>query len=206
MAKVTWLLLVTGLSAGLAGCSTGPSPRPSYSSTPAKLGNQARADFDTQNAEALALLQSRDYVAASEQLQQLVNQYPQQSAPLTNLGIALAHLGRRDEAITQLRRAAQADRKNAVAWNWLGQQLRRAGDISGAESAYKAALLAQPDDAASHKNLAILYDVNLNQPGSALEHYRRYQALTGSESLIVEAWARAAQDRLDQTAMLEQKQ
>ncbi len=206
MVKANWLLLISGISTGIAGCSSGPTPRASYGGPPDRLTSHALEDYSTQNAAALALLQSRDYGAACEQLQQLVDQYPLQATPLTNLAIALAHLGRRDEAITHLRRATQADRKNAVAWNWLGQQLRLAGDLNGAESAYRSALLAQPNDAATHKNLAILYDVNLDQPELALEHYRRYQALTDGESLIVEAWARAAQDRLKQTAMLEQAQ
>ncbi len=202
MAPVRWIFLASLLSA----CSVGPAPRPSISDSPARLDTQSRADFEQQSTEARALMQTRDYAAATKLLQQLTRQYPQRSGPWTNLGISLAHLGQRENAITALRRATQSQRSNAVAWNWLGQQLRREGDIRGAEQAYLSALQARPDDASTHRNLAILYDVNFDRPTAALEHYRRYQELTGGESLIVEAWARATQDRLKQTAMAEDLQ
>ncbi len=199
MAPAKWIFLASLLSA----CSVGPAPRPSISDSAPRLNTQSRADFEQQSANARALMQARDYAAAAEQLQQLTRLYPQRSGPWTNLGISLAHLGQRENAITALRRATQSQRSNAVAWNWLGQQLRLAGDLSGAEQAYLSALQADPDDAGTHRNLAILYDVNFDRPTAALEHYRRYQELTGGESLIVEAWARATQDRLKHTAMAE---
>ena len=77
-----------------------------------------------------------------------------------------------------------------MAWNWLGSLYRENGDYRRAEQAYRQALGVQPDYAAAHLNIGILYDVYLKRPQDALLQYREYLRSAGKEDLLVSAWIR----------------
>jgi len=66
--------------------------------------------------------------------------------------------------------------------------LRHAGEFPAAEQAYLAALTADADHPATHRNLGILYDLYLGVPGRALHHYVRFQTLTGGSERNVGGW------------------
>ncbi|MGB1557168.1 MAG: hypothetical protein ACPHCJ_05235 [Oceanococcaceae bacterium] len=180
----------------LQACATAPSARPL---------EPARAPADAQEAkgptrlytETLAAWQSGDLAAAEEGLRAQVQSHPYDSGPATNLGILLAKSGRSAEALVQFERAVQNNRRNGVAWNWLGSLRRAAGDAEAAERAYLSALAHAPDKVATHRNLAILYDLDLNRPLDAARHYRLYQQLSGDENRIVQAWILEAEARAE---------
>lgn len=65
---------------------------------------------------------------------------------------------------------------------------RVAGDFAGARKKYEKALALADDDAITHRNIGILFELYLGKPEQALEHYRRYQAITGGVDRSVAGW------------------
>ena len=204
------LLLVTTAALTLAACAApGPAkrggssyPAAASSGTAPASGSSAEAaaakgDPDRRFQEALALMKAGRIEEAQTAFLALSRDYPQFSGPLTDLGILYAQSRQRELAVESLGRAVALNPNNEVAHNWLGTLYREGGDFARAERAYRAAIAARPDYAQAHLNLAILYDVALHQPEKAMAEYRTYQRLSGDDSLIVEAWIRELQTRID---------
>src|SRR5213593_2432066 len=91
------------------------------------------------------------------------------------VGQALLAMGRAPEAAEALRQAIAHDSIRADAHNALGLALVAAGDVAGAEAAFRAALSARPDFAAAISNLCDLlgHDGRTEQAGHELEGMRK---------------------------------
>jgi len=88
-----------------------------------------------------------------------------------NLGLALDHEGRVEEAIAQFQKALEINANSAEAHHNLGAALFRKGKVDEAIVHYQEALRIKPDDAKAHYNLGIA----LGQQGrvdEAITHYR----------------------------------
>jgi tetratricopeptide (TPR) repeat protein len=175
---------------------------PAATTSPAALPapSAPKGDPDRRFQEALALMKARRHVEAQAAFLALTADFPDFSGPLTDLGILYAHGGQNELAVASLTRAVQANPGNAVAHNWLGTLHREGGDFLRAEQAYRRAIAARSDYAPAHLNLAILYDVALHRPRDALAAYREYQRRLGKEDLIVAAWIRDLEARLQPAA------
>lgn len=194
----------------LAACaSSGPSKpsRPSALSAPAaptpsadraaEIAREvAKGDPDQRFQEALGMMKARQFDAAQAAFIALSRDYPTFSGPFTDLGILYAQGRQRELAVASLTRAVAANPENEVAHNWLGTLLRENGDFLRAEQSYRRAIAVRSSYAQAHLNLAILYDVALHRPRDALSSYRDYQRITGAQDLIVAAWIREIESRL----------
>lgn len=191
-------LLILSLLVG--GCAT---PGPSRTSKPLTPSDAAvsvaapQADLHSRYSAALELMAARQYEAAQQAMEQLANAYPQHSGPLTNLGILLARAGDETTAIKHLTEAVRANPNNAVAHNWLGTLMRAQGRPTEAKTHYQKALKARPNYAEAQFNLALLYDLVLDEPANALAAYKNYQAIAGEPRLVVTAWIRALESALE---------
>lgn len=196
------LILCAGLL--VVGCSArAPKPDTSTATTPATPPPTATApnkgDPDQRFKEALKLMKDKQPKEAYDAFLKLAKDFPEFSGPLTDLAILQANAKQRAPAIINFQKAAKANPQNFVALNWLGTLQRDAGDFAAAEAAYRAAIAANADYAPAHLNLAILYDLSLKRPADALDEYRAYQRIAGSDRLIVSAWIRELEERLPQT-------
>ena len=78
---------------------------------------------------------------------------PKDTSAVYNLqGFALASLGKDQMATQAFKKAAEADDKNAAAWNNLGTRYLRAGDVNTAASCFQYALELKPGFAKAHLN------------------------------------------------------
>jgi tetratricopeptide (TPR) repeat protein len=66
----------------------------------------------------------------------------------------LAHLGRVDEAIAAWQTAVDLDAKQSVGWRNLGLAAASRNDLSSAETLYRRAIDARPEDQTLHRDLA----------------------------------------------------
>ncbi|MBI3222554.1 MAG: tetratricopeptide repeat protein, partial [Nitrosomonadales bacterium] len=89
-----------------------------------------------------------------------------------NLGNALKHLGRLDEAAASYRRALQLNPGFAAAHNNLGATLKDMGRFEEAAASYRRAVELQPDSADAHNNLGTALK-ELNRLDEAVASYRR---------------------------------
>lgn len=196
------LILCAGLLA--AGCSS-RAPKPDKSASTAApppaptVTAPNKGDPDQRFKEALKLMKDKQPKEAYDAFLKLAKDFPEFSGPLTDLAILQANAKQRAPAIINFQKAAKANPQNYVALNWLGALQREAGDFAAAEAAYRAAIAANADYAPAHLNLAILYDVSMKRPADALDEYRAYQRIAGSDRLIVTAWIRDLEERLQPT-------
>jgi len=147
--------------------------------------------------QALAHMQAGRDKEAELALLALTKRAPDLSGPYANLGIVYRRSGRTKEAIEALKRAIQANPRRAVYYNELGIIYRQEGMFDAARQQYDKALDVDPDYALAQLNIAILYDLYLQEPKRALPHYQRYQSLLPAEDKAVKNWIIELQRRIN---------
>jgi Flp pilus assembly protein TadD len=138
--------------------------------------------------EAKAALQAGDPGKAITILRKLAVEHPELPGPQINLGILMLQEEDLQGAEEVFRALLMLQPANPVANQQLGLILRQQGRFSESESAYLAALEGDPDYPLAHRNLGILYDLYLQQPAEALQHYQQYQALNTTPDKEVAKW------------------
>jgi Flp pilus assembly protein TadD len=187
------------LLAGCAAQSTAPAPgaatrapaQPVPAETPAA---PAPADAGVPRAAqvhyraALELMQRELFDEAAQSFEAMTRTYPDLSGPYLNLGIIHTRQGRTAEAEGVLRVAAERDPRNPLAWNLLGLAYREAGRFADARAAYEQALAIDSGYGDARFNLAVLYDLYLQQPEQALINYELYRRAGGEGDAMLERW------------------
>jgi tetratricopeptide (TPR) repeat protein len=178
--KLAGVLLVALLLNG--GCAT--TPDRSASRAPGAVSPALQSQY----GQALAAMKTGQWQAAIRKLEAITRQNDRLSGPYLNLGIAYANSGDTGKATAALQKSIARNPANPLAYNQLGILYRRAGRFKEARQMYEHALQADPACADAHWNLGILDDIYLQQPGQALQHYERYQQLTGSDDPHLRLW------------------
>lgn len=165
----------------LGGCE---SAAPLVATPPPKVSPELQTNYQY----ALSLMKSGQDRQAQAALERIARQEPRLAGPHVNLGILHMRAGRWEKAEAALQKAIELNPANAAAWNHLGIVLRHAGKFEEALAAYQKALSIRDDYAIAHLNIGILYDIYFQKLDEALEHYRRYQSLTGESDTQVAKW------------------
>ncbi len=133
---------------------------------------EVRAQFDG----ALALLKQGQYQGGIDLLVQVTAAAPDLIAAHIDLGIAYGQVNDLARAEQSLERALSLNPRHPVAHNELGIVYRKTGRFERARDSYERALELHPEFHYARRNLAILCDVYLADPGCALTHYTLYAA------------------------------
>jgi Flp pilus assembly protein TadD len=188
------------LLAACASSGTRPAaPAPSSSSSEAAAGaaQPVQGDPEQRFQSALQLMKDKKPQDAKDAFTKLAQDFPQYSGPLNDLGVLQAQGKQSSQAIASFEHAASVSAQNDFAWGWLGILYRENGDYARAEQAYLKAIALKPENAVTHLNLGILYDVYLKRPQDALAQYKDYQRITGKDGRpVVAAWINELQDSL----------
>jgi tetratricopeptide (TPR) repeat protein len=121
---------------------------------------------------------------------------PLLAAPAYNLGLLAMRRGQWQQALDQLEAARARAGRDAGVQDAFGITYRNLGRFRDAEAAYRASLEAEPDRAASHRNIGVLLDLYLQQAAEALPHFERYMALTGAPDKQVSGWIAELKQRV----------
>ena len=151
-------------------------------------------EIESTYRQSIELMQKKQWKQAEAALASFTEQYPQHAGPWLNLGIARMNLGEDEAAESAFRTAIDKNRENPVAYNKLGILYRHSGQLDKALDMYERALKASPDYPDTHWNIGILYDVYLSNAELALQHYIRYQQLTGSDDPKLQGWISTLQE------------
>lgn len=190
------VLLICALASGCATSPDGQRPvAPSRKATPAE--QPVKPALQQAYNQALAHIQAGRNKEAEQALLTLTKLAPELSGPYANLGIVYHRSGRTKEAIEALKRAIQANPRRAVYYNELGIIYRQEGKFDDARRSYSKALDVDPDYALAQLNIAILYDLYLQDPKLALPHYQRYQQLVPTDDKTVNNWIIELQRRIN---------
>ena len=126
----------------------------------------------------------------------VASSHPDLAAPFINVGLIEIKRDNLHTAETALLHAATLAPAQPEIYNGLGIIYRRLGRFTDAEAAYLKALRCAPDYANAHLNIGILYEIYLNNLSAALNHYERYQALSGGGKKPVKKWIIDVKQRL----------
>jgi Tfp pilus assembly protein PilF len=133
-------------------------------------------------------MEHEDWGTAIAELQWLLENYPDLSGPCLNLALVYQYQDEPELAEQYYRYALQINPNNLPAYNQYAVFLREQGRFSEAEQVYKDALGVWEAHPQTHINIGILYDLYMGDQVRALEHFNRYQDLTGSEDQQVAGW------------------
>ena len=169
---------------------------------PEAAANLARLDAARLEREANDLAAAGDLAAAAERYRQAVTLDPARTHSHAARGMALATLGRDDEAVPALREAIRQGIGDAAVPNALGVLLLQSGAAQDARATFEAALVTHPGDTSLAHNLARLLASSPDRTGADAERAlqlagRAVQATGGRDPLALEtlALALAANDR-----------
>jgi tetratricopeptide (TPR) repeat protein len=174
----------------LGACASGPKPAgpadPSQRADSAQPGvsrevpPKARALYE----QAVASMAAGDVLDAQLRFQEFLLQFPDFPGAYVNLAIIHAGNGNDKAVEDSLTDALIIDPENPSALNQLGMLLRRQGKFVDAEAAYMKAVTASPDYALAHYNLGVLNELYLQRLDLALQHFERYQELSGEDEQV----------------------
>lgn len=183
MLNITAKLCVALLGIALiSGCASGP-----------KVPVDDEAGLN-QWQKATKRLKRGKYDKALVLFDEIVLQQPKFAAAHINRGIALAGLQRNADALaaieTGLKLRPKTPRTISAAYNQAGMLYRKNQQLDAARKTYEKAIRADETFDLPQFNLAVLYDVALNQPGNALTHYAKFQALQDTPDPAIQTWMR----------------
>jgi Tfp pilus assembly protein PilF len=161
---------------------------PTLSARPGQRRRGVSRDVVARFERANASIARQDWPVAISELQWLVRTQTDLSGPCLNLALVYQRTEDLDQAELYFRQALQRNPGNLTAYNQYAIFLRRQGRFSNAESVYLQALGVWEADAATHRNLGVLYDMYMGNQAQALQHFYRYQSLVESEDRVVASW------------------
>jgi Flp pilus assembly protein TadD len=168
---------------------------PTTAPKPVKVEPPISTESRQMYEQALTALEHNRYVDAEKLLLAVTRREPTIAGPHANLGLLYARTNRAQQAIDALQEAIRLNPERAAYYNELGMVLRREGKFSEARRYYDKAIEIDADYAYAHLNIAILYDLYMQEPERALAHYQRYRELEPKEAATVTKWIADLQQR-----------
>jgi Flp pilus assembly protein TadD len=158
-----------------------------------RIGNDARDDYE----RAIGLLNQNRLDEGIALLRNVTATAPDATSPYIDLGIAYARSGNLADAEEALKSALLLSPDNPIALNELGVLYRRSGRFAEARSSYERALVVFGGFHYARRNLGVLCDLYLADTACALQNYRAYLALVGTDA-EVEIWVADLENRTNQ--------
>lgn len=156
--------------------------------TPEEIEENAKLEKQNLYQQGLYALGSRDYDNAKIIFAQFIEKHPAMAGAYVNL--ALIAYREEDFQGTEnlVTQAIGLNPSQAQAYHLRAQLHLKNGDIKKARGDYIEAITIKPDYTNAHYNLALLYDIYLQDIEQAIEQYSIYLSLLGKEDEATKDW------------------
>jgi tetratricopeptide (TPR) repeat protein len=183
----------------LTGCST--SPEQQTVAAPPTASEQSLAEDETQRyREAITYLNENRLDRAEELLTSIIARRPEFAGPWVNMALVQIKNNQPDKAEQTLQKALERNPNIPQAYNLLGYIEKKRGNINKAKDQFLRAIARKPDYAIAHYNIALLYDIYLQDIPSAIQHYKKYLELTGNNDKDTINWVKKLERSLTREA------
>lgn len=138
--------------------------------------------------DGITALYNDDLSKAQRIFSEFVRNKPQLAGPYSNL--ALVYFKKKDfeKALKQVNKALELNPKQAQAYNLRAQLYVEKGKIHEAKADYLKAIEYKPKYVNAQYNLALLYDIYLQEINLAIKHYKIYMMLLKVPDETTKEW------------------
>ena len=186
----------------LGGCASGPSQKSATDSTTetaqTESGKSPTDELASRYQSALTELGNGNYETAKESLQKIIEIDANLAGPWANLALIHIKQNHYEEAEKKVKIALDKNPEMAQALNIAGVIEYQKGNINNAKNYYQQAITNKPDYALAHYNLALLYDLYLQEIAKAVIHYQHYLELSGHQDKRTRIWVKELKRNLPQ--------
>lgn len=161
---------------------------------PAAIEDSAAAEDQKINQQQLKFEQGKNALAAGNYAQarrlfgEMIRANPGLSGPYANLALIDFKQKKYQAALKQVNRAIELNPSQAQAYHLRAQIRLQQGEIKKARDDYQQAIELNPKYLNAHYNLALLYDIYLQEIALAIDHYTIYLSLLGDRDEAIEEW------------------
>ncbi len=172
-----WVMVV--VFGAIVSCGTTPTQQ----SDPVSRGGIAlmTENHQAQFKKATASMEAGQFAKAELVFEQLQVAYPSILELPVNLAISQYQQGQYPAAKTTIAAILQKDSSVAQAYNLQGLILQKEGQFEQAKQAFEKAIDRKGQYAEALYNLALLYDVYLQDIAKAVTYYNQYLAIVGED-------------------------
>lgn len=154
----------------------------------------ARQEKFEQGIEAMSV---RDYSTAQRIFSEFVRENPQMAGAYTNLALIHFENEEYDQALKLVEQAIELNNRQSQAYNLRAQLSIINGEVLEARDDYLKAIELNPQYTNAQYNLALLYDVYLQDVKLALQHYEIYMSLITLPDETTQSWIEHLQRTLN---------
>jgi len=169
----------------IAGCSTSPSK---LNQKPSKNTASISDAEISLYRQAITELSQNDLDNAATSFLKMSQSKPNLAGPWANLALIYIKQQQYERADNAVKTALKNNPNMPQALNLAGVIAEQDGRIDAAQKFYEKALINKPDYAIAHYNLALLFDVYLQDISKALPHYQQYMAFSGGSDKNTALW------------------
>lgn len=183
-----FLLLISLFS--LAACA-GPSIKPLVEDQAVSKveSHDTPPAFDTAlYQQGITALDNNELAEAQQIFNQFIDRNPGLSGAYTNLALIHFKLEEYEQSLKLTSRALELNMKQPEAYHLSAQIFIKMGKINDALAHYQKAIELKPAYRNAHYNLALLYDIYLQEIELAVKHYQIYMTLIEKPDQPTQEW------------------
>ncbi|MDH5572097.1 MAG: hypothetical protein OEY89_10050 [Gammaproteobacteria bacterium] len=195
-------LLPTGLLLLVSAC--GQAPVRDNNDTLANSGQQEQQAASRLSTDERALYKQAITALYNNKLSEaegifmgLIKKRPHLAGPWANLALIKYKNNEIEQSTNYVNKALELNPAMANALNLKAQLEIRNGHIKEAENLYLVAIQNNSSYANAHYNIALLYDIYLQDIEKAVKHYKRYTELTENKDTATIEWVQQLESSLN---------
>ena len=173
----------------LSGCASQESMPDKLSPQSIDQAVKATTESDIEKyRHAITLISSGDLDKAEAELMEFAEDHPELAGPWANLGLISIKRNKLEKAEELLHKALKRNPDMPQAYNLLGFIEKSRNNIIKARDYYIKAVELKSNYTLAHYNLALLYDVYIQDIAKAVAHYQKYMTLIENKDKKTADW------------------